>query len=328
VEARLVASQQEVWRDRKDIETRDDGRLEIRRALGDCHDVIVLLTRETAASEQVVGEIETATAFGKRVHCFATFDLREAPAVYRHIQHLIIEQLPVPVVLSESELPRVADEMVDRLLRPSKRSHPLDLRDFEHRACRGVFPLFADICSGGRLERSLVERYSELASGLAADPARRTAALALNAGILAIHLGQWLAAREFLDRSLSLEMSAVGLYFKALATMRGVPPRHLGGAATDECVAAALQSWERAKSPLIALGLVAVLWDSGRGRSDNLAKLCADALGVLPAIEAGSGEIDRFLALMPFERGWDLPFPTQEIVDLLAKACLRELADP
>jgi hypothetical protein len=317
VEARLVASGQDVWRDRKDIQTGDNWRSEIRGALGDCHDVVVLLSREAAASKQVINEIEVAIELGKRLHCFATFDVRDSPRIYRHVEHIHFEL--IPSVGAGSDSARIANHIVDTLLKPPRKTHPLTLRDFERRACRGVYPPFDDIWAGGRLNKSLTERYSQFAAQLVTERARCTMALVLNAGILFTHLCQWQGARSCLDSALRLESSAIGLYFKALACMRGQRPRYLGGAVTDECVAMVLKSWEQCRSPLIALLMVAVLWDSGRGRGDNLARLSAEAIRALPRVESSSNEVRRFLALIRFEDGWELPFSTDGIVGVLGQ---------
>lgn len=320
VEERLVASGQDVWRDRKDIYVGDDWRAEIRRALADCNDVVVLLSREAAASKQVIHEIESAIALGKRLHCFATFDVRDSPTLYRHVEHINFELIPSvgPAGLG-SDSARIANYIADTLLKPPRKAHPLDLRDFERRASRGVYPPFSDIWSGGQLNQSLMERYGEFARQLVTDRARCTMALALNAGILFTHLRQWQGARDSLDAALRLESSAIGLYFKVLACMRGQRPRYLGGAVTDDCVAMVLKSWEKCRSPLIALLMVAVLWDSGRGRGDNLARLSTEAIRALPSVESSGNEVRRFLALMAFEDGWQLPFSTDGIVGVLGQ---------
>jgi hypothetical protein len=304
VQARLVAAGQDVWRDRTDINTADDWRREIRQALDDCDDVVVLLTPDAARSEQVLNEIEISVALGKRIHCFTTFQVQDAPEVYRHINAINVESIPQTTVQSLTLDPvSAACYIVGSMLKSSLKPHPLGLRDFERRATRNICPEFSAITNRGRLDNPLTERYCEFARQLVADPARCTAAIALNAGILSAHLGQWRAAQSYLSASLRLQTTAIGLYFKALATLGGIRPRHLGGVAIDDCVVLVRQCWQRQKSPLIALLMIVVLWDSGNWRGDNITNLCAEAMNVLPAVESDRAEISRFLALIPFERG-------------------------
>src|SRR5262245_61812704 len=82
VERALRAAGQEAWRDRGKLHTSDNWRDEIQIAIGDCDDLIVLLTPEAASRENVVTEVETAVRLGKRVHGFSTFDIRNSPAIY------------------------------------------------------------------------------------------------------------------------------------------------------------------------------------------------------------------------------------------------------
>jgi hypothetical protein len=141
--------------------------------------------------------------------------------------------------------------------------------------------------------------------------------MALTAGVLLMHQRQWQQASEHLKTSLRLQTSAITLYFSTLAALRGVRPRHLSGTMTDQCVAFARQSWELRQSPLIALLLVMVLWDSGQGRGRNLVTLCNEALGAMRSVEKPRDEIERFLALAPLEDGIDMPFDTQDILNHL-----------
>src|ERR1700757_3976683 len=131
----LIACGHEVWRDRGKIHTGDDWRAEIRLGISDCDDVIVLLTPRAARSEQVIYEIETALEFRKRLHCFATLDLRDIPSLYKIIQHVHWDRLPDDTHRLVYQSPsRFARLIANRLFSPVRKPHPLDLRDFERAA--------------------------------------------------------------------------------------------------------------------------------------------------------------------------------------------------
>jgi hypothetical protein len=155
LEQRLIAGGHEVWRDRGKIHTGDDWRAEIRLGISDCDDVIVLLTPQAAKSQQVIYEIHSALEFRKRLHCFSTLDLRDAPSLYQIISHVHWDRLPHDTAELVHQSPsQFAQLLANRLFSPVRKPHPLDLRDFERAAARKVYPPFADIWRHARVDRT------------------------------------------------------------------------------------------------------------------------------------------------------------------------------
>jgi tetratricopeptide (TPR) repeat protein len=313
LEQRLIVGGHEVWRDRGKIHTGDDWRAEIRLGISDCDDVIVLLTPQAAKSEQVLYEIETAIEFQKRLRCFATLDLRDVPSLYQIMRHVHWDRVPHDTDWLVHQCPsQFAEFIADRLFSPVTKPHPLDLRDFERAAARNIYPPFSEIWRHTLVDRALIEQYSAYANHLVDDAARCNSTLALNAGLLASHLEEWEHAYKCFDRSLQLSKSDISFYFYALATLQSIRPRHLTARALDKGIGLASEAWTRRQSPLIALLLVTLLWDSGKGRGKNLENLFLEAIRNLPIIETTRDEVARFRVLMPLERDVQLPVGTSE----------------
>lgn len=319
-ENQLLVEQQEVWRDRRNIYSGDHWRSEIRTAIRDCDDVVVLLTPLAAASEQVIYEVETAVEFGKRLHCFSAINLRDVPRLSNVIDHINWEPVGSGSGAPSIDIPlQFASYAVGRILAPLHKSHPLDLRDFERCASRTIFPRFSDLQRGSKLDCDLIERYRSYANRLAADMARCNAMIALNAGLLSMLSEKQNQASEQFERSLRLNRSGLAMYYYAFSELQDLRPRHLSGRSLDKCILLATEAWKNRQSPLIGLLLVTLLWDSGRGRGDNLTQLFVETLRVLPSVETRRDEIARFLVMMPFAKGLHLPVPEHDLAVFLSQ---------
>lgn len=165
VEDALQKSGQTVWRDRRSMQPSDDWKHEIYQSIDNVNDIVVLLTERAAESQQIGGvldELATAVEHEKRVHCFSTFDdlKTKLPKIYSLIGHLNIENLPHELRSEDVDPRTLARYVVNRLLAPEVKTHPLELRDFERLACRTIFPRFHTISRQGRFDRDLLIRYS------------------------------------------------------------------------------------------------------------------------------------------------------------------------
>jgi TIR domain len=323
LERRLKARGHEVWRDRSSLHTGDDWQAEIARAIHDCDDVLVLLTREAALSPQVRHEIACANELDKRLHCFTTIDVRRDSTLYALVERVNIERIPDnlarQVVTSPDEF---ALAVTDRLFGYLHQQHPLPLRDFERAAARGLYPPFTELYKAGELHRPLLERYHRYAMEVGSQRSRRNASIALNAGLLAAHLGRWNESLSCLAAAHDLGAGTIAHHYRAVALLAGTRPRHASPSALDLAIEHATAALRAHRSPLTAMLLVSLWWDSGRGVGPKAQALFVEALQALPSAEPQRGEIARFMHFASAWSGLQLPIDSSN-----CWAYLRQLSE-
>ena len=88
-------------------------------------------------------------------------------------------------------------------------------------------------------------------------------------------------------------------------------------ASLDRCIALLQEAWKLYQSPLIAIALVTVLWDSNKGRGPKAQQLFLQALENLAQVNEEQGEIWRFLWFVPTEKALELPVDTVQFRNYL-----------
>lgn len=313
----LVHAGHSVWRDTNDIYVGDQWREEIERAIARSDDIVVLLTlnvlntahRPPENPNQVLLEIQSARSRNKRILCFATTDPRQFPAFYEPLKDTNYIQLPDEVTESLATSPaRAARHIAQQILEPHTPQHPASLRDFERVATRRIFPAFSDIEieRSGQLRDDLLTTYLTHAQQLIADEARSNAVLCCNAALLACHRQHHRTAIDLFQQSLRNDDSALQKYFFACALAQQIRPFHMNASERDKAIALAKEAWLQQRSPLVALALIALLWDSDSGRDSKAQRAFVDALENLPKVETDMSEVRRLMWFFPFNK-MDLP---------------------
>lgn len=319
LERRLEQAAQQVWRDRRNLYTSDDWQREIDQALADCDDVIVLLTEAAAQSENVIYEIAKTLELGKRLHFFATHDLSISPTLANLIKPINWERMPTSWLHIENiDVDVVADWVVRKVLAPLHKTHPLDLRDFERIACRTVTPDFSTLRLGRNLDNAILNRYDGYCALLAAEGNRPNAALLMNAGIIAAHRMETERAAVYFQRSLSRDTAPITQFYYACSLVASIRPAHMTAQALDRAIELASAAWKNQQSPLMALLLICLLWDSQRGRGPKLTELFYAACSAMLQYESHS-EMERFAFFVPLHKGLELPVEAGQLLSLLTK---------
>jgi hypothetical protein len=310
---------QRVWRDRRNLQTADAWQSMVDAAIADHDEVIALLTPQASESEQVARELREGVRRNKRVHVFATVDATKHPKLYEIIAHLNIDKLPAGAQqLLESDPEAFAKLVLGRLFALSSKPHPLDASDFERMASRDLYPSHAVLAT---LSSATLARYGQYADHIVRHAARRNAAMALSAGVIALHEGRYEQAHRCLTAADELGAGARARYFRAFAMLRGVRPKHASASDRDASIALAKSALDTRPSPLIGLQLGMLLWDSSVGRSESIRDMFVSAANALAHMPSEHDELKRLLVLMPQAVDLQLPVDRQEVLGYL-----REIA--
>ena len=239
----LAESARSVWYDRDGIAVGETWRDEIRRGIAGADELVLLLSKDSIASEMVAEEIALARAAGKLVRPIAIAPISgDLPPHLRDIHHVDLSDIvgrPDLLRLRLSELfgEKADDDSPEALLKL--------------RACRRISPRFSlDFTSAeGRIAaQGHAAQLERLRSGYA-----QSSTIQLNAGLMHCAAGQWETGLALLRSYARAANNLAGWYFLALHLLRCEPARNAPLARVREALEAIGAALQFGANPLAIL---------------------------------------------------------------------------